>query len=101
MKRYAKNLRAEEKEKVDVVGPFCESADFIAQDREVAVFESGELLAVMSAGAYGFSLSSITIRGPALRSIGKQDLVSGHPQARDLRKPDTAGGIIRGQVTNF
>src|SRR5579883_1422215 len=47
-----------EKETVDVVGPVCESADFIAKDRDVAVLEPGELLAVMSAGAYSFSLSS-------------------------------------------
>ena len=47
-----------EKETVDVVGPVCESADFFAKEREVAVLEPGELLAVMSAGAYGFSLSS-------------------------------------------
>ena len=47
-----------QKETVDVVGPVCESADFLAKDREVAVLEPGELLAVMSAGAYGFSLSS-------------------------------------------
>jgi len=43
---------------VDVVGPVCESADFFAQDRDVAVVENGDLLAIMSAGAYGFSLSS-------------------------------------------
>ena len=42
----------------DVVGPVCESADFIAKDRNVAVLEPGELLAIMSAGAYGFSLAS-------------------------------------------
>jgi diaminopimelate decarboxylase len=47
-----------EKETVDVVGPVCESADFIAKDREIAVLQQGELLAVMSAGAYSFSLSS-------------------------------------------
>jgi diaminopimelate decarboxylase len=41
-----------------VVGPVCESADFIAKDRRVAVLAPGELLAVMSAGAYGFCLSS-------------------------------------------
>ena len=46
------------KEVVDVVGPICESADFIAQDREVDRFESGDLVAVMSAGAYGFTLAS-------------------------------------------
>ena len=48
----------EGKEIVDVVGPICESADFIAQDREINRLESGDLVAVMSAGAYGFSLAS-------------------------------------------
>jgi diaminopimelate decarboxylase len=47
-----------DREIADVVGPVCESADFIAQDREIAVLEPDDLLAVMSAGAYAFSLSS-------------------------------------------
>ncbi len=41
----------------DVVGPVCESADFLARDRRLAV-QAGDLLAVMDAGAYGFSMSS-------------------------------------------
>ncbi|MEW6689385.1 MAG: diaminopimelate decarboxylase [Pseudomonadota bacterium] len=41
----------------DVVGPVCESADFIARDRRLAA-QSGDLLAVMSAGAYGMAMSS-------------------------------------------
>lgn len=41
----------------DVVGPVCESADFLGKNRELAV-EQGDLLAVMSAGAYGFVMSS-------------------------------------------
>ncbi|MBC7230837.1 MAG: diaminopimelate decarboxylase [Actinobacteria bacterium] len=45
-------------EKVDVVGPVCESGDFLARDREVPALEPGELLAVMSAGAYSFAMSS-------------------------------------------
>jgi diaminopimelate decarboxylase len=44
--------------KADVVGPICESSDFLAKDREMDSFETGDLLAVMSAGAYGFSMSS-------------------------------------------
>ena len=44
--------------KADIVGPICESGDFLAKNREVKAFEPGELLAVMSAGAYGFSMSS-------------------------------------------
>jgi diaminopimelate decarboxylase len=41
----------------DVVGPICESADFLARDRELAA-AAGDLLAIMSAGAYGMSMSS-------------------------------------------
>lgn len=52
----------EEKERpvvtADVVGPICESGDFLAQGRKVPAVQSGDLLAVMSAGAYGFSMSS-------------------------------------------
>lgn len=43
---------------VDVVGPICESGDFLARDRTMPAVESGELLAVFSAGAYGFTMSS-------------------------------------------
>jgi diaminopimelate decarboxylase len=43
---------------VDVVGPICESGDFLAKDREVPEVKQGDLLAVMGAGAYGFSMSS-------------------------------------------
>ena len=42
----------------DVVGPICESGDFFAKDREVARPNPGDLLAVMSAGAYGFTMAS-------------------------------------------
>lgn len=42
----------------DVVGPICESGDFLAQDRRMSDVKRGDLLAVMSAGAYGFSMSS-------------------------------------------
>ncbi|MEG2585722.1 MAG: diaminopimelate decarboxylase [Akkermansia sp.] len=42
----------------DVVGPICESGDFFAQNREIANIQQGELIAVMSTGAYGFSMSS-------------------------------------------
>ncbi|MBU0482077.1 MAG: diaminopimelate decarboxylase [Proteobacteria bacterium] len=42
----------------DVVGPICETGDFLARDQQVPVCEQGDLLAVMSAGAYGFSMSS-------------------------------------------
>ena len=41
-----------------LVGPICESGDFLAKDRPMPAFEPGELVAMMSAGAYGFSMSS-------------------------------------------
>ncbi|HEY2381024.1 MAG TPA: diaminopimelate decarboxylase [Terriglobia bacterium] len=70
-------------ETVDVVGPVCESADFIAKDREIAVLQPGELLAVMSAGAYSFSLSSnynsrpraaeVLVKGETYRVIRRRE----------------------------
>ncbi|RJX33938.1 MAG: diaminopimelate decarboxylase [Desulfarculus sp.] len=44
--------------KADVVGPICETGDFLARDREMADLQRGELMAVMSAGAYGFVMAS-------------------------------------------
>jgi len=43
---------------VDVVGPICESGDYFAKDRELPEVKSGDLLAILDAGAYGFSMSS-------------------------------------------
>jgi diaminopimelate decarboxylase len=43
---------------VDVVGPVCETGDFLARDREMPPIAEGELLAVLGAGAYGFAMSS-------------------------------------------
>lgn len=42
----------------DVVGPICESGDFLARDRELPALEPGELIAVGAAGAYGFTMAS-------------------------------------------
>lgn len=44
--------------KADIVGPICETGDFLARDRDIVRPEQGDLLAVMSAGAYGFSMAS-------------------------------------------
>jgi diaminopimelate decarboxylase len=43
---------------VDVVGPVCESGDFFAQDRELSDVSSGDRVALLSAGAYGFVMAS-------------------------------------------
>ncbi|MBN1913991.1 MAG: diaminopimelate decarboxylase [Candidatus Omnitrophica bacterium] len=46
------------REKADVVGPICESGDFLAKERKLPRIKEGEYLAVMGSGAYGFSMSS-------------------------------------------
>ncbi len=51
-------LRIPGDQKVDVVGPVCESGDYLAKDRYLPVVKRGDLLAVFSAGAYGFAMSS-------------------------------------------
>jgi diaminopimelate decarboxylase len=50
--------RSGEKIVADIVGPICESGDFFAKDREILRPQTGDLLAVMSAGAYGFIMAS-------------------------------------------
>lgn len=45
-------------ETVDVVGPVCETGDFLAQDREMLPMQAGDLLAVCETGAYGYTMSS-------------------------------------------
>jgi len=49
---------SEEFIKTDIVGPICETGDFLAQDREIRKVDREDYLAVLSAGAYGFSMSS-------------------------------------------
>jgi len=67
----------------DVVGPICETGDFLAKDRMLPLQEPGELLAIMSAGAYGFSMASnynsrprpaeIMVQGKAFHVIRKRE----------------------------
>lgn len=79
-----------QKETADVVGPVCESADFIARDREVPMLQAGDLLAVMSAGAYGFSLSSNYNSRPRAAEV----LVSGESY-RLIRHRETYEDLVR------
>jgi len=53
----------------DVVGPICESGDFLAKNRPMPVVEEGDLLAIMGAGAYGFTMSSNYNSRPRIREI--------------------------------
>jgi len=54
----ANKLDAPEEETYDVVGPVCESGDVLAKDRRLPKVEEGDMLAVLNAGAYGYSMSS-------------------------------------------
>ncbi|MCX7982112.1 MAG: diaminopimelate decarboxylase [Syntrophales bacterium] len=78
---------------VDVVGPICESGDFLAKDRSLSVFFPGELMAVMSAGAYGFSMSSNYNSRPRAAEV----LVSGD-KYYIIRKRETYEDLIRGEI---
>ena len=52
------SMRKSKTERIDIVGPVCESGDFFALDREMPELHEGDLLAIMTAGAYGFSMAS-------------------------------------------
>ncbi len=55
--------------KADIVGPVCETGDFIAQDRDIEGVKEGDLLAVMSAGAYGAVMSSTYNSRPLIPEV--------------------------------
>ncbi len=57
----------------DVVGPICESGDFLARNRNIPHVEAGDLLAVMSAGAYGFTMSSNYNSRPRVAEVMVKD----------------------------
>jgi len=59
--------------KASMVGPICESGDFLAKDRLMPAFGPGELVAILSAGAYGFSMSSNYNARPRVPEILVQD----------------------------
>jgi diaminopimelate decarboxylase len=78
---------------MDVVGPVCESGDFFAQDREVAPLEQGDQIALMSAGAYGFVMSSTYNSRLLLPEI----LVKGS-KAHVVRKRQTYADLVKGET---
>lgn len=78
--------------KADVVGPVCESGDFLARDREIANVMPGDLLAVCTAGAYGFVAASNYNSRPRPPEI----LVEGD-RFRVVRKREQYEDLIRGE----
>lgn len=77
----------------DVVGPVCETGDFLARDREMPNAMPGDYLAVMTAGAYGFSLSSNYNSRPRVAEV----LVDGG-EFRVIRGRETYSDLIRGET---
>ena len=77
----------------DVVGPICESGDFFAKDREIARPRRGDLLAVMSAGAYGFTMASNYNSHPKPPEV----LVDGD-QYYVVRRRESMDDLINGEV---
>jgi diaminopimelate decarboxylase len=78
---------------MDVVGPVCESGDFFAQDRALAPMNSGDRVALLSAGAYGFVMSSTYNSRPLLPEI----LVDGATWSV-VRKRQTFDDLIQGEA---
>ena len=75
----------------DIVGPVCETGDFLGKDRELAL-EPGDLLCVGSSGAYGFTMSSnYNSRGRAAEIMVDDD------QAYCVRERETFADLIRGE----
>ena len=80
-------------EKIDVVGPVCESGDFFALDREMPELHEGDLLAIMSAGAYGFVMAS----NYNSRPLPPEALVRGDSFAL-IRKRQAWEDLVRDEV---
>jgi len=75
---------------VDIVGPVCESGDFFAQDRELPPLAGGDLVALMSAGAYGFVMAS----NYNSRPLPAEVLVNGDRSSL-IRRRQTLDDLVR------
>ena len=80
-------------EKIDIVGPVCESGDFFALDREMPELHEGDLVAIMSAGAYGFVMAS----NYNSRPLPAEALVRGGGFAL-IRKRQTWKDLVRDEI---
>ena len=76
----------------DVVGPICESGDYLARGRAIPALERGELVAVMSAGAYGFPMSSNYNSRPRIPEVLVKDAAF-----HVIRSRETREDLVRGE----
>ena len=93
MREDSSKSKSKSREKIDVVGPVCESGDFFALDREMPELHEGDLLAIMSAGAYGFSMAS----NYNSRPLPAEVLVRGNKFAL-IRKRQTWEDLVAGEI---
>ncbi len=86
------NRKGREEITADVVGPICETGDFLARGRRLPALERGELIAVMSAGAYGFSMSSNYNSRPRISEVLVRD-----DRYYVIRRRESYEDLIRGE----
>jgi len=91
--KETKSERESKMSKIDIVGPVCESGDFFALDREMPELHEGDLLAIMSAGAYGFVMAS----NYNSRPLPSEVLVRSDKFAL-IRQRQTWEDLVRGEV---
>jgi len=89
----SKSKNRNKTEKIDIVGPVCESGDFFALDREMPELQGDDLLAIMSAGAYGFVMAS----NYNSRALPAEVLVRGNKFAL-IRKRQTNKDLTCGEI---
>ena len=86
------------KHSVDVVGPVCESGDFLAKDRTLPEVRPGDLLAVMSAGAYGFVMASNYNSRPRVPEVlikdGEIHIIKARETYEDLVRGETVPAFL-------
>jgi diaminopimelate decarboxylase len=78
--------------RADVVGPVCETGDFLALDRPMPLPEPGEMLAVGTVGAYGFAMASTYNARPRPAEV----MVRG-AHSSEIRRRETYADLIRGE----
>jgi len=76
----------------DIVGPICESGDFLVKDREFPNFKQGDQIAFLSAGAYGFTMSSNYNSRPRVAEV----MVKGD-KFEVIRERETVEDLVRGE----
>jgi diaminopimelate decarboxylase len=89
----SESLLQRPKHSVDVVGPVCESGDFLAKDRTLPEVRPGDLLAVMSAGAYGFVMASNYNSRPRVPEVLVKD-----GEVHIIRARETYEDLVRGET---